>query len=95
MEMQQLHRSLHRPLLQRSPAQLLQPLAGCSTATTQQSHHSALTHSLPRSLLASSSTQPPQWPKVLNAPLSQVDPDLFDIIEKEKNRQFKVDACVD
>lgn len=29
------------------------------------------------------------WPKTLNAPLSEVDPDLFDIIEKEKNRQFK------
>lgn len=32
----------------------------------------------------------PQWPKVLNAGLAEVDPDLFDIIEKEKNRQFKV-----
>lgn len=31
-----------------------------------------------------------QWPKVLNAPLAQVDPELYDIIEKEKNRQFKV-----
>lgn len=31
-----------------------------------------------------------QWPKVLNAPLSDVDPELFDIIEKEKNRQYKV-----
>lgn len=30
-----------------------------------------------------------QWPKVLNAPLSEVDPELFDIIEKEKNRQYK------
>ncbi|GIL55367.1 hypothetical protein Vafri_10920 [Volvox africanus] len=29
------------------------------------------------------------WPKVLNAPLAEVDPDLYDIIEKEKNRQFK------
>ena len=35
----------------------------------------------------------PQWPKVLNAPLADVDPDLYDIIEKEKNRQFKVRAC--
>ena len=32
----------------------------------------------------------PQWPKVLNSPLAEVDPELFDIIEKEKNRQFKV-----
>jgi hypothetical protein len=31
-----------------------------------------------------------QWPKVLNAPLANVDPELFDIIEKEKNRQYKV-----
>jgi glycine hydroxymethyltransferase len=33
-----------------------------------------------------------QWPKVLNAPLEQVDPELFDIIEHEKNRQFKVSS---
>lgn len=31
-----------------------------------------------------------QWPKVLNASLAEVDPELFDIIEKEKNRQYKV-----
>lgn len=30
-----------------------------------------------------------QWPKVLNAPLSEVDPELADIIEHEKNRQYK------
>ncbi len=30
-----------------------------------------------------------QWPKRLNAPLSEVDPELVDIIEKEKNRQWK------
>eukprot|EP00775_Hariotina_reticulata_P012161 gene12161-12299_t len=30
------------------------------------------------------------WPKVLNAPLVDVDPELYDIIEKEKNRQYKV-----
>ncbi|CAL5224699.1 g7426 [Coccomyxa viridis] len=29
------------------------------------------------------------WPKVLNAPLSEVDPELEDIIEHEKNRQWK------
>ncbi|WIA20010.1 hypothetical protein OEZ85_005881 [Tetradesmus obliquus] len=29
------------------------------------------------------------WPKVLNAPLAEMDPELFDIIEKEKNRQCK------
>jgi glycine hydroxymethyltransferase len=31
-----------------------------------------------------------QWPKLLNAPLSEVDPELLDIIEHEKNRQWKV-----
>ncbi len=31
-----------------------------------------------------------QWPKTLNAPLIEVDPDLYDIIEHEKNRQWKV-----
>jgi len=31
-----------------------------------------------------------QWPKQLNASLEEVDPELYDIIEKEKNRQFKV-----
>lgn len=31
-----------------------------------------------------------QWPRVLNAPLEQVDPELYDIIEHEKNRQWKV-----
>eukprot|EP01024_Parvocaulis_polyphysoides_P041133 TRINITY_DN3768_c0_g1_i1.p1 TRINITY_DN3768_c0_g1~~TRINITY_DN3768_c0_g1_i1.p1 ORF type:complete len:523 (-),score=89.20 TRINITY_DN3768_c0_g1_i1:286-1854(-) len=30
-----------------------------------------------------------QWPKTLNKPLLEVDPDLYDIIEKEKNRQYK------
>eukprot|EP00270_Netrium_digitus_P014194 TRINITY_DN478_c0_g1_i1.p1 TRINITY_DN478_c0_g1~~TRINITY_DN478_c0_g1_i1.p1 ORF type:complete len:522 (-),score=153.70 TRINITY_DN478_c0_g1_i1:166-1731(-) len=29
------------------------------------------------------------WPKQLNRPLSEVDPEMFDIIEKEKNRQWK------
>lgn len=29
------------------------------------------------------------WPKQLNASLEEVDPELYDIIEKEKNRQFK------
>lgn len=27
---------------------------------------------------------------MLNAPLADVDPELYDIIEREKNRQFKV-----
>ncbi len=34
-----------------------------------------------------------QWPKLLNAPLSEVDPELEDIIEHEKNRQWKVRRC--
>lgn len=40
-----------------------------------------------------------QWPKLLNTSLQEVDPDLYDIIEKEKNRQWKVcvfvGVCVD
>ena len=29
------------------------------------------------------------WPQILNKPLQEVDPELADIIEKEKNRQWK------
>ena len=35
-----------------------------------------------------------QWPRVLNAPLEEVDPQLYDIIEHEKNRQWKVRGCM-
>lgn len=31
-----------------------------------------------------------QWPKQLNAPLETVDPEIADIIEHEKARQWKV-----
>lgn len=31
-----------------------------------------------------------QWPKGLNAPLEEVDPQIADIIELEKSRQWKV-----
>lgn len=31
-----------------------------------------------------------QWPRVLNSGLEEVDPELYDIIEHEKNRQYKV-----
>jgi hypothetical protein len=31
-----------------------------------------------------------QWPQLLNKSLEEVDPELFDIIEHEKNRQYKV-----
>jgi glycine hydroxymethyltransferase len=34
-------------------------------------------------------SNPSQWPKVLNQSLEEVDPDIFDIIEHEKNRQWK------
>ena len=30
-----------------------------------------------------------QWPKLLNTSLAEVDPEITDIIEKEKNRQWK------
>lgn len=36
---------------------------------------------------------PLQWPQQLNASLAEVDPELADIIEKEKNRQWKVRHC--
>jgi glycine hydroxymethyltransferase len=35
-----------------------------------------------------------QWPQALNKHLHEVDPELYDIIEKEKNRQWKVPAHV-
>lgn len=31
-----------------------------------------------------------QWPQLLNKGLKEVDPELYDIIEHEKNRQYKV-----
>lgn len=36
-----------------------------------------------------------QWTKQLNAPLEQIDPEIADIIELEKARQWKVftEAC--
>jgi glycine hydroxymethyltransferase len=45
---------------------------------------------LPVGILGAAVVSLLQWPKVLNAPLAEVDPELFDIIEKEKNRQCKV-----
>lgn len=41
-------------------------------------------------MLVTASILPLQWPQQLNASLEEVDPDLYDIIEKEKNRQYKV-----
>lgn len=35
-------------------------------------------------------TFPLQWPKQLNAPLEVVDPEIANIIELEKARQWKV-----
>lgn len=34
-----------------------------------------------------------QWPKQLNTDISEVDPEVVDIIEREKNRQWKVRRC--
>jgi len=42
----------------------------------------SMNHSLARSLAV-------QWPQVLNKGLEDVDPELYDIIEHEKNRQYK------
>ncbi|KFM26246.1 Serine hydroxymethyltransferase, mitochondrial [Auxenochlorella protothecoides] len=52
----------------------------CHPASPQPSRGTAPTQFSPAAL---------QWPKVLNAPLSEVDPELYDIIEHEKNRQWK------
>jgi glycine hydroxymethyltransferase len=30
-----------------------------------------------------------QWPKICNLSLEEVDPEMADIVEKEKNRQWK------
>lgn len=40
-------------------------------------------------LAANPATKHVTWPRFLNAPLSEVDPVLVDIIEHEKNRQWK------
>ena len=40
-------------------------------------------------LASNPATKHVTWPKFLNAPLSEVDPVLVDIIEHEKNRQWK------
>lgn len=50
-------------------------------ATTNEDEYDKFTHDKQREHVT--------WPRQLNAPLLQVDPELFDIIEKEKNRQLK------
>lgn len=40
-------------------------------------------------LASNPATKHVTWPRFLNAPLSEVDPALVDIIEREKNRQWK------
>jgi hypothetical protein len=47
-----------------------------------------------RVYLSSISCRWVQWPKQLNAPLEEVDPEIADIIELEKARQWKVSAAV-
>ena len=32
------------------------------------------------------------WPRMCNSPLAEIDPTLYDIIEKEKGRQWRVSA---
>ena len=50
----------------------------CKPCTQYQTHLQSLT------------SHAAQWPKLLNASLEEVDPELYDIIEHEKNRQYKV-----
>lgn len=45
--------------------------------------------SLPNEAAAAYHKSPPTWPKHLNSSLDQVDPEIADIIELEKSRQWK------
>ena len=56
---------------------------------THPSHHHRHP-SVPRSLARSL----PQWPRHLNSGLETVDPELYDIIEHEKNRQVRTGPSI-
>ena len=64
--------------------------ASLAAEPAAETGHSAGTNADAYARLASNpATKHVTWPKFLNAPLSEVDPALVDIIEKEKNRQWK------
>nr|DAD32709.1 TPA_asm: hypothetical protein HUJ06_011560 [Nelumbo nucifera] len=46
--------------------------------------------SLPNEAVCDKEKSGVTWPKQLNAPLEEVDPDIANIIELEKARQWKV-----
>ena len=54
----------------------------CGTATELSLQTPCICSSLPFGCM--------QWPQTLNKHLEEVDPELYDIIEHEKNRQWKV-----
>ena len=64
------------------------PLSSAFAAAILLSCRSHVCSAMP--VLPLTAVAAPQWPKLLNAPLAEVDPEVTDIIEKEKNRQWKV-----
>ncbi|VFQ63933.1 unnamed protein product [Cuscuta campestris] len=73
--------ALRRLLSTSSPASLLRPLSNGSSLR--------YTSSLPNQALQEKEDPRVTWTKKLNAPLEQVDPEVADIIELEKARQWK------
>ena len=64
--------------------------ASLAAEPAAETGHSAGTNADAYARLASNpATKHVTWPRFLNAPLSEVDPTLVDIIEREKNRQWK------
>lgn len=64
--------------------------ASLAAEPAAETGHSAGTNADAYARLASNpETKHVTWPKFLNASLAEVDPTLVDIIEKEKNRQWK------
>lgn len=59
------------------------------TFLSKQLDSSFLTRSLAAAPAAADPEDLPRWITKLNAPLSEIDPELSDIIEHEKNRQYK------
>jgi hypothetical protein len=74
------------PSLQRS-ALAAQPAADAATRAGTAVHSNADEYAR---FAADPARKHVTWPKLLNASLAEVDPVLVDIIEKEKNRQWKV-----
>ncbi|GBG76331.1 Serine hydroxymethyl transferase 1 (SHMT) [Chara braunii] len=77
--------SLQSPLS--APAVVSRCLVHCDDLLQQQRFYgSAVTNEEAYSRVEKSHAT---WPRQLNTPLSELDPEIWDIIEKEKNRQWK------